>query len=112
MKFISILQLIINIIFNITEGKKDLIERINITGNNTTNEEVIRGELIVDEGDPLTKLNIEKSIAELKERGIFKTVSYEIKDGSSNNLKVVNIRDTSAYTAMPLNLNPLERAFL
>ena len=82
----------INIIFNISEGKKDLIERINITGNNTTNEEVIRGELIVDEGDPLTKLNLEKSIAELKERGIFKSVSYEIEDGSSNNLKVVNIK--------------------
>ena len=81
----------INIIFNISEGKKDLIERINITGNNTTNEEVIRGELIVDEGDPLTKLNLEKSIAELKER-IFKSVSYEIEDGSSNNLKVVNIK--------------------
>ena len=53
---------------------------------------MIRGELIVDEGDPLTKLNLEKSIAELKERGIFKSVSYEIEDGSSNNLKVVNIK--------------------
>ena len=35
----------INIILNIFEGKKDLVERINITGNNTTNEDVIRGEV-------------------------------------------------------------------
>ena len=33
----------INIVFNIYEGEKNLIERINITGNNTTNESVIRG---------------------------------------------------------------------
>ncbi len=81
----------INIVLNIFEGSKNLIERINITGNNTTNEDVIRGELLIDEGDPLTKLNIEKSVAELKERGIFKNVSYEVTEGSANNLKVINI---------------------
>ena len=31
----------INIIFNILEGKKILVERINITGNNITNEELL-----------------------------------------------------------------------
>ena len=45
---------------------KVLVERINVTGNSITNEDVIRGELILDEGDPFTKLNIEKSIAEIK----------------------------------------------
>ena len=39
----------INIVLNVFEGKKNLIERINITGNYATNEDVIRGELIVDE---------------------------------------------------------------
>ena len=82
----------INIIFNISEGKKDLVERINITGNNTTNEDVIRGELIVDEGDPLTKLNIRKSIAELKQEEFLNHVTYDIEDGSANNLKIVNIQ--------------------
>jgi outer membrane protein insertion porin family len=81
----------INIVFNVFEGEKKLIERINITGNNVTNEEVIRSELIVDEGDPLTKLNLEKSIAEIKARGIFKNVNYEVIDGSENNLKIINI---------------------
>ena len=52
--------------------KKILVERINITGNNVTSEEVIRGELILDEGDPFTKLNLEKSIANIKSRNIFK----------------------------------------
>ena len=81
----------INLVFNIYEGEKTLIERVNVTGNTITNENVIRGELLVDEGDPFTNLNLEKSIAEIKARNIFKDVKYEILDGSENNLKIINI---------------------
>ena len=81
----------INIIFNVFEGEKTLVERINVTGNSITNEEVIRSELILDEGDPFTKLNLEKSISEIKERNIFKDVKYSVVDGSQNNLKIINI---------------------
>ena len=81
----------INIVFNIFEGQKNLVERINITGNSITNEDVIRGELILDEGDPFSNLNLEKSIAEIKARNLFKTVKYEVIDGSDNTLKIINI---------------------
>ncbi len=81
----------IQIVFNIFEGEKTLIERINIAGNNITNEDVIRGELILDEGDPFTKLNLEKSIANIKDRNLFKSVKYEINEGSEKNLKTINI---------------------
>ena len=81
----------INIVFNVFEGEKTLVERINITGNDITNEDVIRGELVLDEGDPFTKINLDKSIAEIKERNIFKDVNYEILDGSEKNLKIINL---------------------
>ena len=81
----------IAIIFNVFEGEKILVERINITGNNVTNENVIRGELSVDEGDPFTKLNLEKSISNLKSRNIFRDVNYELTEGSEDNLKIINI---------------------
>ena len=81
----------ITIQFNIFEGEKVLVERINIKGNNVTNESVIRGELTIDEGDPFTKLNLEKTISKIKSRNIFKDVNYEIVDGSVNNLKIINI---------------------
>ena len=81
----------INIVFNIFEGEKKLIERINIVGNTITDEKVIRGEMIVDEGDPLTNLQLEKSIAELKARRIFKKIDYTVKDGSEENLKIIDI---------------------
>ena len=52
---------------------------------------MIRGELIIDEGDPLTKLSLEKSISEIKARSIFKDVKYNVKDGNEKNLKIINI---------------------
>ena len=88
----------INIVLNVIEGEKNLVERINITGNSITNEDVIRGELILDEGDPFTKLNLDKSIAEIKDRNIFKTVNYEISDGNEKNLKIIDITVTEKPT--------------
>ena len=81
----------INIIFNVFEGEKNLVERINIIGNEITDENVIRGELILDEGDPFTNLSLEKSVAELKNRNIFRNVKSEVIDGSKDNLKIINI---------------------
>ncbi len=77
--------------FNINEGKKVLVERINILGNTVTNENVLRGELLLDEGDPFTNLSLEKSVAEIKARNIFKTVETKVSQGSSNDLKVIDI---------------------
>ena len=79
------------IVLNIFEGEKVLVERINVSGNNITNEDVIREELILDEGDPFSKLSIEKSISEIKERNLFKDVKYTILDGTKPNLRVINI---------------------
>ena len=77
---------------NIFEGKKVIIERINIVGNSVTNDEVIRGEMIVDEGDPFSVLLVNKSINEIKARNIFGKVEYNMETGSSDDLKVLEIR--------------------
>ena len=76
---------------NIFEGEKFTIERINIAGNSVTNDSVIRGELVVDEGDPYSALLLNKSINKLKARGIFGEVTQTIADGSSPDLKVLEI---------------------
>ena len=81
----------INIVFNVFEGNKILVERINIKGNSITDESVIRSEMILDEGDPFTNLSLEKSISNIKSRNIFNTVNYDIKTGSSNDLKIIDI---------------------
>jgi outer membrane protein insertion porin family len=78
--------------FNIIEGEKVLVERINILGNNVTNESVIRSELLLDEGDPFTNITLDKSVAKIKSRNIFQTVTSEVKSGSSNDLKIINLK--------------------
>ena len=78
--------------FDIYEGEKITVEKINILGNNVTNEKVIRSELILDEGDPFTKIKLDKSISSIKSREIFRTVDKKVKEGSANNLKVIDIR--------------------
>ena len=57
----------INIVFNIAVGENVTVEIINIAGHSITNEEVIRSELILDEGDPFTKLKLDKSIRNKRE---------------------------------------------
>ena len=81
----------INIVFNVFEGNKILVERINIKGNSITDESVIRSEMILDEGDPFTNLSLEKSMSNIKSRNIFNTVNYVIKPGSSNDLKIIDV---------------------
>ena len=87
----EVLEKTISIKFNIFEGKRELVERINITGNNITNESVIRAELLLDEGDPFTTLNLNKSVSKLKARRIFRSVTPEVLEGSRKNLKLINI---------------------
>jgi outer membrane protein insertion porin family len=76
---------------NIFEGKKYFVERINIIGNNVTEDNVIRGELKVDEGDPYSLLLLDKSINRIKSRNIFGKINKNIYEGSSPDLKIINI---------------------
>ena len=81
----------INFLIKLEDLEKFYIERINIYGNFITSENVIRNSLIVDEGDPYNKILVNKSINEIKSKRIFKTVNETITDGSSTNLKIINI---------------------
>ena len=81
----------IKIKINIFEGTKSLVERINIRGNTITNENVIRSSLTIDEGDPFNNLKLDKSVSELKSRDIFAEVKKSVSEGSSKDLKVIDI---------------------
>ena len=80
----------INITFNLDELEKSYVDRINIFGNFITEEKVIRNSLIVDEGDPYNKILFEKSISDVKSKGIFKSVNTQIENNSNKN-KIINI---------------------
>ena len=81
----------LDITISFKESEKLYVERINILGNEITYEEVIRNSLVVDEGDPLNQILFNKSINNLKSKGIFKSVKHRISDGSEINLKNIDI---------------------
>jgi len=81
----------VDVKINIFEGKKVIIEKINIAGNTVTNDSVIRGELLVDEGDPFSELLVNKSINKIKGRNIFGNVNRKTLPGSTDDLKILEI---------------------
>ena len=81
----------IEVKIEIYEGQKFSVERIDISGNSVTNDEVIRGTMIIDEGDPYSALLVNKSVNKLKARNIFGKVESQITEGSSPDLKVLQV---------------------
>ena len=82
---------LINLTFDIGESEKFYVEKINILGNNITREEVIRNNLLVDEGDAFNELLQAKTINNLKALSFFSKVDSEIIDATDLNRKIINI---------------------
>ena len=82
---------LINLTFNIEESEKSYIEKINIYGNNVTQEDVIRNVFLVDEGDAFNELLHKKTLNNIKSLNFFKDVSEEITYGTSKSQKIINL---------------------
>jgi len=80
----------INLVFEIKEFEKEYLTKINIFGNNITEERVIRDNVVVDEGDPFNKLLLAKSINNLKALNIFEEVDYKLTT-IDDNKKILDI---------------------
>jgi outer membrane protein insertion porin family len=81
----------INIIVQLNEGQKSLINRVNIQGNTITEEKVIRDNLIISEGDQLNSTKVKKSVDNIKSKQIFSKVDYKIEDSDKKNFKDLNL---------------------
>ena len=76
---------------NISESEKFYIEKININGNFNTLEEVVRNNLIVDEGDPFNEILFNRSVNNIQSLGIFKKINSNIQNGSKDNFKIIDL---------------------
>jgi len=81
----------LNIVFEIQKDKPFYVEKINVYGNNITDEAVIRNQLYLDEGDPYNEILKNKSINEIKNTGFFKDVSAEVLNSENDDKKIINI---------------------
>ena len=80
----------INLKFKITEFEKKYLSKVNVFGNNITEERVIRDNLEVDEGDPFNELLLAKSINNIRSLNIFSKVEYKLETIEENK-KILNI---------------------
>ena len=81
----------IDVNFEVREGQRVYIDRIDIVGNTRTVDPVIRRELRVAEGDAYNRVLVDRSVTEIKRLGFFKTVEIEqVPTGSNDrtNLRV------------------------
>ena len=81
----------LDIIFKIDEVEKYYVKKINILGNNITQENVIRNQFEIDEGDPFNEILQNKTLNNLKNLNIFREVSSEIITSESDKTKIINV---------------------
>ncbi len=82
---------VINLVYEIAEGKRVYVERIDIHGNGKTHDDVIRREFDVVEGDPYNRALFGRAERRLKALGYFKSVKIDTHPGSAPDRLVVDV---------------------
>jgi outer membrane protein insertion porin family len=82
---------VINILLQLNDEQKILINKVNVQGNLITEEKVIRDNLLISEGDYLNLSKVKKSIDNVKSKQFFSKVEYKIEDSDKKNYKDLNI---------------------
>ncbi len=88
----------IDVTFNIAEGQRVYVERINVVGNTRTIDPVIRRELMLTEGDAFNRALMERSRNNLRALGFFSDVTIAETQGTAPDRSVVNVTVTEQPT--------------
>lgn len=76
---------------NIAKGNRITVERINITGNTTTRDKVIRREMDIKEDDRYNDKGLKKSKEKLMRLGYFEEVNFATPRGTRDDTMVLNV---------------------
>ncbi len=82
---------VVNITFEVNEGPRVFIERIDVVGNTRTIDPVIRREMRVNEGDAFNRILLDRSRQRIQSLGLFSEVTVEDSDGSQPDRSVVTV---------------------
>lgn len=87
----------VSIVFDVIEGNKFYVERINVIGNLKTHDKVIRREIELAEGDAFNLTKITRSERNLNSLALFETVdvSYDQIDDTNKAIVDVEIKERS-----------------
>ena len=88
----------VELTFEIQEGTKIFIDRINISGNVKTNDSVVRRELQFVEGDAYNLSKIKESERRIKGTGLFDNIEIKLDEMVGTNKTKVNVDVTERST--------------
>lgn len=88
----------IDVIFNVEQGPRVYVEKINITGNTRTLDKVIRRQFRLVEGDAFNRVLVDRSRTRIKALGFFKDVDIKTAPGSQPDRTVLNVNVTEQST--------------
>lgn len=83
--------LTLDVEFALVNGPRIFVERIDIEGNNTTLDRVIRSRFDVVEGDPFNPRQIRESAERIRALGYFANADVDAREGSSPDQVVIDV---------------------
>ncbi len=84
-------DLSLDIDFVLVRGQRVFVERIDISGNATTRDEVIRRQFRIAEGDPFNPREIREAAERIRALGYFSDVDIETRQGSAGDRLIVDV---------------------
>jgi outer membrane protein insertion porin family len=84
-------NLTVNVDFQLVRGPRVFVERIDIEGNATTLDRVIRQQFRIVEGDPFNPREIERAAERIRALGYFETADVETRQGSAPDQVLVDV---------------------
>ena len=81
----------LNVEFALVRGERIFVERIDIEGNNTTLDRVIRNQFRVVEGDPFNPRSIRESAERIRALGFFSTADVNAREGNTPGEVVIDV---------------------
>ncbi|OWU83763.1 outer membrane protein assembly complex, YaeT protein [Oceanicola sp. 22II-s10i] len=84
-------DLTLDIEFVLTRGPRVFVERIDIEGNTTTLDQVVRRQFRTAEGDPFNPREVRESAERIRALGYFESADVQTREGSSPDQVVVNV---------------------
>jgi outer membrane protein insertion porin family len=93
----------INVLFNVNKGQPLYINRINITGNSTTRDYVIRRQFSSVEGDPFNRSEVKASVDKIRGLGFFSKVDVSTSPVDNNSALNIDV-DVEETTTGSLGL--------
>ena len=82
----------VDLVFDVTEGPRVFVERIDIEGNTRTKDKVIRREFGFAEGDAFNAASVRQARTRLQDLGYFNSVTVTPQPGSAPDKAVVSTR--------------------